>query len=258
MGARRKETLSSKIGLRHKSDKLLGGNNVDILGLDTAKDFLAFVEIEFLLAVVCQKRPQLPTASNGDGQVVNGPLEYFDQDPAWKGIGPNGGCPVKTDLLRAEGEEKFPGSRTVAGPHIELQTAFDAAAEKSIASGEDIRLDDVGFANECRDEPAGGPIVDFIDRAYLLHASAADHSNAVTHGESLLLIVCDKDKSDTQAFLQLLEFDSHLSSQLCIKGAERLVEQEDFRLADDGSCQSNPLTLASRKLCRLATDEFLE
>jgi hypothetical protein len=72
---RRKETLSSKIGLRHKSDKLLGGDNVDIFGLDRAKDFLAFVEIEFLLAVVCQKRLQLQTASNDDGQVVNGPLE---------------------------------------------------------------------------------------------------------------------------------------------------------------------------------------
>ena len=60
------------------------------VGLDTAKDFLAFVEIEFLLAVVCQKRLQLQTASNDDGQVVNGPLEYFDQDPAWKGIGLTG------------------------------------------------------------------------------------------------------------------------------------------------------------------------
>ena len=53
----------------------LRGDQIDIFGLDAAKNFLAFVEIVFLLAIIRQESAQFEPAGNRDGQVVNRALE---------------------------------------------------------------------------------------------------------------------------------------------------------------------------------------
>ena len=47
-------------------------------------------------------------------------------------------------------------------------------------------------------------VVNFVDSADLFDLSAADNGDAIAHGESLLLIMGDEDKGDTEAFLKLL------------------------------------------------------
>jgi hypothetical protein len=113
----------------------LRGNNIDVFGLDAAEDFLAFVEIQFLLTIVCQKSLQLQAAGHRDGQVINGSLEHFGRNAAGKGVRSARSRPAKANLFRAEGEEKFPASSNGVGFHIEFQTAFDVAMKKSIAPG---------------------------------------------------------------------------------------------------------------------------
>ena len=125
-------------------------------------------------------------------------------------------------------------------------------------SAERIRLDDVGFANECRDEPAGWTVIDFVDRTDLFHPSGAHYRDAIAHAESFLLVVGDEDESDAKSFLKLLELDPHLRSQFRIKGAQGLVEKKNFRLADNRPGEGDTLALAAGQLRRLAVDKILQ
>jgi hypothetical protein len=90
----------------------------------------------------------------------------------------------------------------------------------------------------------------------LFQPPAANDGDAIAHGESLLLIMGDEDEGDTEVFLKLLELRAHLGAKFCVQRAQRLVQQEDLRFADDGTCQRHTLALASGELRRLATSEF--
>ena len=57
--------------------------------------------------------------------------------------------------------------------------------------------------------------------------------------------------------MQLLELDPHLDPQFGVEVGERLVEQEDLRVADDRAPQCDALALAARKLARLAPEVIL-
>ena len=50
----------------------------------------------------------------------------------------------------------------------------------------------------------------------------------------------------------LASLDAHLHPQFGIEIAERLIEQEDIRVAHDSATDGDALTLATRELCRLA------
>ena len=62
----------------------------------------------------------------------------------------------------------------------------------------------------------------------------------------------------TLGYEQLADFASHRNAQLGIEVAERLVEQEGIRLADDGAPHGDALPLATGKLLRLAREERLD
>ena len=57
-----------------------------------------------------------------------------------------------------------------------------------------------------------------------------------------------EDERDADVTLQSLELDLHLLAELEVEGAERLVEQEDLGLDDQGSRQGDPLALAAGQL----------
>src|SRR5262249_17742685 len=62
----------------------------------------------------------------------------------------------------------------------------------------------------------------------------------------------DVDEGDRELALQLLEEDLHLLAQLQVERAERLVEEQDGRLVDDRTRQSDTLPLAAGELHRLS------
>ena len=54
------------------------------------------------------------------------------------------------------------------------------------------------------------------------------------------------------------DLDAHLRPEAGIEVRERLVEQEDVRLAYDGAADGDALALSARELLRLAAEQFLD
>ena len=54
------------------------------------------------------------------------------------------------------------------------------------------------------------------------------------------------------------DFKPHLDAKLGVKIGQRLVEQEDFRLADNRAPDGHPLALAARKRLRLSAQEIMK
>ena len=57
--------------------------------------------------------------------------------------------------------------------------------------------------------------------------------------------------------MQALDLDPHLGAQLGIEIGERLVEQEDQRVAHQAAAERYALLLAARELARPALQEFV-
>ena len=58
--------------------------------------------------------------------------------------------------------------------------------------------------------------------------------------------------------MQLGELDAHLNAQRGVEIGQRLVEQEDLRLAHDGAADGDALALAAGELAGLALEQRLE
>ena len=53
------------------------------------------------------------------------------------------------------------------------------------------------------------------------------------------------DEGGLQTLMQLGDLGTHRNTQLSVQVGQRLVEQEDLGLTDDGAAQSNTLTLTT-------------
>ena len=84
------------------------------------------------------------------------------------------------------------------------------------------------------------------------------HHDLVGHGHRLDLVVGDVDGRGLQPLVQLLDLGAHLHAQLGVEIGERLVEQEDLRIADDGAAHGDALALAAGELARIAVEQLLE
>src|SRR5207247_2491526 len=96
-----------------------------------------------------------------------------------------------------------------------------------------------------------GPV--HLDDAVVLH-----HRNSMRQEEGLALIVGDIDRRDTEPPLQLAQLDAHALPQLRVEIRERLVQQEQLRLAHERARQREPLLLAAGELRRGAFTEALQ
>jgi hypothetical protein len=70
--------------------------------------------------------------------------------------------------------------------------------------------------------------------------------------------VCDIDGCGADPLLELLQLVAREGTELGIEVGERLVQQEDTRLANQRARERDPLPLAARKLPRLARKEALD
>jgi hypothetical protein len=83
------------------------------------------------------------------------------------------------------------------------------------------------------------------------------HGDGVGHGHGLLLVVRDVDEGQAHLGLDPLELDLHLTAQLEVEGAERLVEQEHLGAVDQGPGHGDPLLLTTGELGRLARGQVI-
>ena len=86
-------------------------------------------------------------------------------------------------------------------------------------------------------EPVGG--IDLRDLPVL------DHGDALADAERLKLIRRGVDRRRAELPVEPLEFGPHVVAELRVEIGERLVEEEEPRLADDGAPDGEPLLLAA-------------
>ena len=115
-----------------------------------------------------------------------------------------------------------------------------------------------GRADEARDEPVGRPVVELERHADLLDAAQTQDHDLVGHGHRLDLVVRDVDHGVAESGVQVGELDPHLHAKLGIEIGERLVEQEDPRLAHHCPTDGDALTLPARELARPPREELLD
>ena len=108
-------------------------------------------------------------------------------------------------------------------------------------------VDDVAFADEVRDERVDRLVINIDRRAYLLNVSVVHYDYGVAHGEGFLLVVGDVDEGKLQSLLYLAQFGLHLLAELEVERAERLVQQQDFRVVYKRPCYRDALLLAAGK-----------
>ena len=90
-------------------------------------------------------------------------------------------------------------------------------------------------------------------------SSPSSHDrDAVAHRHRLDLVVRDVDRRHAERALEPGDLGAHLHAQLGVEVRERLVHQEDLRLADDRAAQRDPLPLPARERSRLAVEQLLE
>ena len=81
--------------------------------------------------------------------------------------------------------------------------------------------------------------------------------DGVGHRKGLLLVVRYVDEGDPGLPLHTLQLDLHVLAELEIEGAERLVEEQDVGLVDEGAGDGDALLLTAREAGHLALLEAL-
>ncbi len=127
-----------------------------------------------------------------------------------------------------------------------------STAVSTAARAADLRLHEVRAADEIGDEGARRPLVDLARRADLLDPALRQDGDAVGQGERLGLIVGDVDGRLAEPPLQVAQLVAHLDAQLEVQVGQRLVEQEQARLQDQGPSDGDALLLPARELGRVA------
>ena len=75
--------------------------------------------------------------------------------------------------------------------------------------------------------------------------SVVHYDYGVAHGEGFLLVVGDVDEGKLQSLLYLAQFGLHFLAELEVERAERLVQQQDFRVVYKRPCYRDALLLAA-------------
>ncbi len=136
---------------------------------------------------------------------------------------------------------------TVASPLPASETVHAVVADAGAGDVEEVHA---RIADEAGDEGVGGLVIELERRARLGDLAPIEHDDAIGHGHGLDLVVGDVDHRRVEVFVELGEFDAHVGAQRRVEIGQRLVEQEDARVAHDGAADGDALALAAGKLAR--------
>ncbi|KPW58902.1 Uncharacterized protein ALO80_05922 [Pseudomonas caricapapayae] len=113
-------------------------------------------------------------------------------------------------------------------------------------------------ANEASDENARGLIVDVSGRADLFDMAFVEDHHALGEGHGLGLIVGNVQNRCTGLLVQAANQQTHFMAQRAVQVAQRLIEQQDWRFADQRTTDGNALALTAGKLAGLALQQSLK
>ena len=144
-------------------------------------------------------------------------------------------------------------ARTLARHRVDGVAELDAAVD-------DGQLEQVhrGGADEAGDEDVVRVVVQVARGVDLLQQAVLEHGDPVAHGHGLDLVVGDVDRGDAEAALQRGDLGAGLHAQLGVEVRQRLVHEEDLRLADDRAAHGDALALAAGEGLGLAVEVRLE
>ncbi len=115
-----------------------------------------------------------------------------------------------------------------------------------------------GRPDEAGDELVGRPVVEVARGVHLLQDAVLEHRHPVAHGHRLDLVVGDVDRRRPEPALQRGDLRAGLHAELRVEVRQRLVHQEDLRLAHDRPAHRDPLPLPARERLGLAVQVLLE
>ena len=103
-----------------------------------------------------------------------------------------------------------------------------------------------------------GRLVELHRRADLRDDAAIEDDDLVGERHRLDLVVGDVDHGRRQVLVELGDLDPHLDAEHGVEVGERLVEEEDLRLAHQRPADGDALALAAGKLRRPPVEQLLE
>ena len=112
-------------------------------------------------------------------------------------------------------------------------------------------------ADEAGDEQVGRIVVDLLRRADLADLAVLHHHDAIAQRHRLDLVVGHVHDRGLDALVQQLDLGAHVHAQLRVEVRQRLVEQEQRRVAGERPAHGDALALAARQLRRLAVEQVL-
>ena len=101
-------------------------------------------------------------------------------------------------------------------------------------------------------------VVERLGRADLLEQALAHDRDPGAHRHRLDLVVGDVHDGRLEALVEACDLGAGLDAQLRIEVGERLVHEEDRRLADDRATEGDALALAAGQLLGLAVEQVLQ
>ena len=155
---------------------------------------------------------------------------------------------VQLDFLGADDRDDLARRHGLGARPLEAQLRAAAA----------IAEQEVGGAEEGRDEARARPRVEIVGRADFEQAALVHDADAIRHRESLVLVMRDEDGRDAELLLDLADGAAQLLADLGVERAERLVEQEHFGPVRECAGDRDALLLAARELGRQALVHALE
>src|SRR5881409_346750 len=155
------------------------------------------------------------------------------------------------ELLRCGPFERFQesvGDRDAEAPRIE-----------DISVGQ-VAVDEVDrwAPDEACGERVRRTIVQGLGGVVLLEHALVEERDPVGHGHRFDLVVGHVNRRYPEDLLQFFQLRPHVDPELGVEIAQRLVHEEDLRLADDCAADRDPLPLASTELAGLAPEEGLD
>ena len=152
------------------------------------------------------------------------------------------------------------GGPYLKGGLVEREVLLADVHRKPSIRARHRRLDHVhgGRADEAADEQVDGPVVQGLRVGHLLQLALPHDGYAVSHRHRLDLVVRHIDGRRPEAALKAAHFAAHLDAQLRVEVRERLVHEEDRRLAHDRPAHRDALALAAGERARLALEERLK
>ena len=124
--------------------------------------------------------------------------------------------------------------------------------------GFDLTRQDHRLAEKVPHEGGGRRLVKASGRADLLGTASIHDRDPVGEAERLDLVVGHEEHGNAEPALEELQLHPHLLAQLGVEVAERLVEQEQIRLVDEGAAERQTLHLPAAQKRRRSALEAAE